>query len=72
MKRRAGLVASILKNSSRRPQVRQEKRRLSCRAGFRFVAAWPKDAVSDRVYNLDRRGFAAGGNRPNDPFNRIP
>jgi hypothetical protein len=27
---------------------------LSCRAGFRFVAAWPKDAVSDvsdRVYN---------------------
>jgi hypothetical protein len=53
MKRRAG--RSVLKNSNRRPPVRQEK--VDCLAGRP---------------SLDRRASAAGGNCPNDPFDRIP
>jgi hypothetical protein len=45
----------ILKNSSRRTPLRQEK--VDCLAG---------------APSLDRRAFAAVGNRPNDPFRRIP
>ena len=31
-----------------------------------------KSIVLPGAPSLDRRAFAAGGNRPNDPFNRIP
>jgi hypothetical protein len=130
MKRRAGL-APVLKNSNRRPPLRQEK--VDCLAGqsgeefspaperslprcgggreggqavlFRLAPLFlPKlrdrrdpppcpaptrgaetlVALCRRPFtrlpwivlpgatSLDRRAFAAGGNRPNHPFNRIP
>jgi hypothetical protein len=52
----ASRLPPVLKNSNKRPPVRQEK--VDCPAG--------------RAPSLDRRAFAAGGNCPNDPFKRIP